>query len=288
MEGDEYMTDINHVKVSTSGVAPEPDQRPKGSSSGGARRSSRGLLAIASLALVASVAVGLLFLWAYSGRNDAETSLADAQRRLDDVAAQLSESEGRLSRTGDELTDTRAQLSQSEELLAETVEQNDELIENLDAKTILLEDATEVRAGVVDFLAASFIVGAGLEPTDSACVADFLVEERGVAAVLTEFTGIAVRETTDAGLLSFGALILQAFEDCDVDPDLLGGAAVGVNYGDNPWLDGLYDDCGAGDGAACDRLYLVSPVGSEYELYGATCGARFEIGEAPLTCPLGV
>jgi len=43
-------------------------------------------------------------------------------------------------------------------------------------------------------------------------------------------------------------------------------------YGDDPYLDGLWDDCTAGGWEACDLLYSDSPVGSEYETYGETCG----------------
>jgi len=42
--------------------------------------------------------------------------------------------------------------------------------------------------------------------------------------------------------------------------------------GSDPLLDLLWDDCAAGDMAACDQLYRQSPVGSEYEEFGATCG----------------
>jgi TIR domain len=44
--------------------------------------------------------------------------------------------------------------------------------------------------------------------------------------------------------------------------------------GDDPALDALTDSCTAGDLAACDQLYVDSPVNSDYELYGDTCGAR--------------
>lgn len=49
-------------------------------------------------------------------------------------------------------------------------------------------------------------------------------------------------------------------------------------YGDDPELDALWDSCGSGDGAACDELYWVSPVDSEYEAYGNTCGDRIKEG----------
>lgn len=44
--------------------------------------------------------------------------------------------------------------------------------------------------------------------------------------------------------------------------------------GDDPALDALYRSCGAGDGAACDRLFDEAPLGSEYERFGSTCGDR--------------
>jgi hypothetical protein len=40
-------------------------------------------------------------------------------------------------------------------------------------------------------------------------------------------------------------------------------------------LDTLATECYDGDGLSCDVLYEVSPVGSDYEAFGATCGARF-------------
>ena len=43
-------------------------------------------------------------------------------------------------------------------------------------------------------------------------------------------------------------------------------------YGSNELLDGFYDDCLARDMQACDKLYLASPAGSEYEALAQTCG----------------
>ncbi|MEM1335615.1 MAG: hypothetical protein AAGG08_19395 [Actinomycetota bacterium] len=47
-------------------------------------------------------------------------------------------------------------------------------------------------------------------------------------------------------------------------------------------LDEWYAQCEAGDGAACDSLYFQSPLGSEYEAFGNTCGNR--IPEGALSC----
>jgi len=46
--------------------------------------------------------------------------------------------------------------------------------------------------------------------------------------------------------------------------------------GDDAVLDALWDACGAEDGDACDNLYYDSPLGSDYEAYGYTCGGRVE------------
>ncbi len=47
-----------------------------------------------------------------------------------------------------------------------------------------------------------------------------------------------------------------------------------MDYGDDGALDRLWDGCEAGDGEACDLLFEQSPVGSEYEQFGLTCGNR--------------
>lgn len=44
-------------------------------------------------------------------------------------------------------------------------------------------------------------------------------------------------------------------------------------YGDDPYLDSLWDACEGGDMAACDELYMESPFGSEYEKFGDDCGS---------------
>lgn len=49
-------------------------------------------------------------------------------------------------------------------------------------------------------------------------------------------------------------------------------------YGDDPVFDALWDECEAGNARSCDDLYLDSPFGSTYELFGVTCGGRFDPG----------
>lgn len=50
-----------------------------------------------------------------------------------------------------------------------------------------------------------------------------------------------------------------------------GGGTEGT-YGSDPELDALYDQCAAGDMAACDDLYLSSGFNTEYEEFGLSCG----------------
>jgi hypothetical protein len=65
----------------------------------------------------------------------------------------------------------------------------------------------------------------------------------------------------------------EAFGDLDLD--LAGGPQ---GYGDDAELDALYDACADGDGQACDDLFFQSPLGSDYEEFGNTCGGRgFEV-----------
>lgn len=47
--------------------------------------------------------------------------------------------------------------------------------------------------------------------------------------------------------------------------------------GDDPQLDRLWQECADGSGAACDELFAESPIGSDYEQFGVTCGDRNEV-----------
>jgi hypothetical protein len=71
---------------------------------------------------------------------------------------------------------------------------------------------------------------------------------------------------------------------------ILGGAKVeperteGTSYGDDPDFDSYYDNCEGGDMPQCDLLFLTSPIGSEYEEFGGTCGGIFTVDDAPFSC----
>lgn len=44
------------------------------------------------------------------------------------------------------------------------------------------------------------------------------------------------------------------------------------DYGDDPMLDSLYEECESGVMVSCDNLYANSPAGSNYEVFGSYCG----------------
>lgn len=48
-------------------------------------------------------------------------------------------------------------------------------------------------------------------------------------------------------------------------------------FGDDAALDRLWIECEDGVGVSCDRLFEESPVGSDYERFGVSCGERPQI-----------
>jgi hypothetical protein len=77
----------------------------------------------------------------------------------------------------------------------------------------------------------------------------------------------------DSGYEEFGDTCGFRFEpDTVLCAAELTSSTGGAAYGDDPVLDSLYDACAAGDMLSCDTLWLESPVDSEYESYGSTCG----------------
>ncbi len=77
-----------------------------------------------------------------------------------------------------------------------------------------------------------------------------------------------------------GTSSVEQFGTCVTGPD-----DRPESYGDDPFLDRLYDDCADGDLDACDSLYFSAPIDSDYELFGQTCGGTSN--GAPGTCAGG-
>ena len=65
------------------------------------------------------------------------------------------------------------------------------------------------------------------------------------------------------------------------DFDLPSGQSPG-NLGNDDDLDALADECFDGRLRSCDDLFSDSPVGSDYEVYGVTCGGRLPVATADL------
>jgi hypothetical protein len=96
---------------------------------------------------------------------------------------------------------------------------------------------------------------------------------------ITEAAQPAPEASVDAG-----SVVSRADSTLAGDDAMLSDAATvlwtdcGDGYVDScaSLLDLLVDDCYYGDPYSCDALYWVSPVDSDYETYGATCGGRFD------------
>lgn len=54
-------------------------------------------------------------------------------------------------------------------------------------------------------------------------------------------------------------------------------------YGDDEALDQLWDECERGVMSSCDDLYQVSPLESDYEYFGGTCGL-LDVEDPPEFC----
>jgi hypothetical protein len=105
-------------------------------------------------------------------------------------------------------------------------------------------------------------------------------DDPAAALEVFEEIGPAIEEL-GAELAVAGANIERFLtEECGLELDTtdLGGGTGDepMSYGEDPELDALWDACADGDGAACDELYYISPVNSDYEEFGNTCGGRFE------------
>lgn len=130
-----------------------------------------------------------------------------------------------------------------------------------------LQAALPTEAEIVESLTDS-----GLTDTVSTCVvglgkSEFEIEELDPAAVNPAVKS-AVKEFVAA---------------CQHAEDMINAVPVAppqertdlpFEYGDDALLDGLWDQCEAGQGYACDELWKVAPLDSVYEAFGISCGER--------------
>jgi hypothetical protein len=129
-------------------------------------------------------------------------------------------------------------------------------------------------AGIMTGLAALYAVYVGSRPAEQTPPAQPTPVSTSAPAQPTP----EVPASVDAGSVATQANSVPA-----ADVAMLSNAAIGLwtncasGWLDScaPLLDQLVNDCYYGDPYGCDALYWISPVGSDYEAYGATCGGRF-------------
>ncbi len=141
--------------------------------------------------------------------------------------------------------------------------------------------------------AVDALVQSGFSERGASCYVNGLVEAFGVDRI----AGIATATDMPSDVSDKAAQLLI---ECNVFGDLPGSGGTGnttgttfgdyrdladprdqvdgpYDYGDDPTLDALWDDCAGGSGDACDSLFFDSPIGSMYEAFGNTCGNRPEL-----------
>lgn len=181
---------------------------------------------------------------------------------------------------------------QADEICADTDESMDELGEPLDVDEVveMLPDALEIQQEQVDALTELGI------PDDEADSVEEAIGLLNDQIELLEGALSDIEDGEDAGDV-FSAIndegeqldddiddlaVELGLEECGSggssdDPTTSttvdeGGSDEPFTYGDDADLDELWDACEAGDPDACDSLYLDSPIGSEYEEFGLSCG----------------
>jgi hypothetical protein len=79
------------------------------------------------------------------------------------------------------------------------------------------------------------------------------------------------------GLLVGAGIAVASFSEDSVPSEARGSSDTESSSsaeGVDPYLDQLWAECEAGDFQSCDDLYSDSPLGSEYQEFGDTCGNR--------------
>jgi hypothetical protein len=228
------------------------------------------LLGLGLVAVTVAAFALVLYRQEASSRDDAEQALARSRTAQSDAEARADAAEERATEAETAREEAQARADDADTRAGEAEAARDEAVAS----------EADYADSVADFLAFSTASGLSVDEADASCIADAVVDAVGPRTL----------DLLVGGTGELGDELFDAAEICGVDPGAFepidGPAALepGTRYGDNPVLDELYDACEAGDGAACDRLYEQSEIGSEYETFGFTCGGRFEDAEAPGVC----
>jgi hypothetical protein len=112
--------------------------------------------------------------------------------------------------------------------------------------------------------------------TDGVSIAALVTSLLGMNVVAVVLGILGLRRTKKNGTqgrgLALAGLILGAVELVAVVVIGIAIAVAVVTHGNQ--VDALREDCGSGVMQACDDLYYDSPVGSDDEEFGRTCGGR--------------
>ena len=114
-----------------------------------------------------------------------------------------------------------------------------------------------------------------LTRTQAECYVDRVASELGAATLDEEETPPEkvprlTRIRIDcAGVASLGTSLPPVSRE-----SIPGGGTAPMKVGTDPELDALHGACAGGAGEACDRLFDLAPLGSEYEDFALSCGGR--------------
>lgn len=237
-------------------AAPEP---PKGGRSWTA-------IVVGALAAAAIAGLAVFLSLTLSAKSDVEADLAQAEEAAEEAEDELELVRSQLTAANAQAADARSRADEAEAKVGE-----------LEPRAA---DADQMEGLVLEFFQAASLFAAGSTQEEARCVLDSMVSQVGTMGLLEGIVSVINNPFLGDPLADESEI---AMEECGVQqaPDL----EAGHTYGDNPTLDALWDACADGDGAACDTLYQISEIGSEYERFGGTCGDRYAtIFDAPLYC----
>lgn len=91
-----------------------------------------------------------------------------------------------------------------------------------------------------------------------------------------EFMALVFTCMTDANVFEelMDTVIDEVLDSSDADDSSWFSSEGAMNYGDDEYLDLLYDGCKDGSNEDCYVVWSMSPIGSEYEAFGLSCGGR--------------
>ena len=243
-------------------------------------------MVLVALVLVAGLVTAMVLLVDARGdRDDYADSLAEKRSDLDAAREQIDELEGEVKLLEDDIATIDSSMDAQAEELATLTESNEHARAELASITLDLQSAVaddaETEQALTDIVAFVLVIGVGIEEADAECMAELMVGDLGPEIVDLLIETASGNPSSEGQV---GEAMADSADECGVEPPEEAPIEPGTNYGDNPTLDLLYDQCAAGDGAACDELYATSNAGTAYEQFGYSCGNRFFGDDVPLFC----